>query len=102
MPCSARLPASFTTPTSAERNGSTRLPSLEVPSANSTTEVPEARRCTISAMASPACWRRVRSTNTVRCMRAVMPTSGHFATSRLATKATGVIDPITTMSTQET
>ena len=67
MPLSARAPASFTAPTSAERNGSTRLPSLEVPSANSTTEVPDASRLTISAMASPVWWRRARSTNTVRC-----------------------------------
>ena len=39
-PCAA---ASLTAPTSAERNGSTRLPSLDVPSANSTTDVPEAK-----------------------------------------------------------
>jgi hypothetical protein len=42
-----------TVPIKAERNGSTRLPSLDVPSANSTTGMPASSRFTISAMASP-------------------------------------------------
>ena len=33
---------------------------------------------------------------------AVGPTSGHLATSLLATKATGAIDPMTRMSAHET
>ncbi len=58
----------------------------DVPSANSTTDTPSARRLTISAMASPVCWRRERSTKTVRCSRAVVPTSGQLPTSALRHK----------------
>ena len=43
--------ASSTAPSNAERNGRTRLPSLDVPSANNTTETPLASRLTISLTA---------------------------------------------------
>ncbi len=92
----------LTAPSNAERNGSTRLPSLEVPSANSTTDVPPFSRLTISPTASAVWWRRLRSTNTVRCISAVTPISGQRRTSLLATKATGLSEPIATMSTHET
>ena len=46
-------------PISAERNSSTRLPSLDVPSPNSTTGSPPASRCAISAFTSAVFCRRV-------------------------------------------
>ena len=70
-------------------NGRTRLPSLEVPSANSTMVSPCARRVTISPAACPTAVRRVRSTNTDRCNRANDETNGQVPTSFLATNETG-------------
>src|SRR6188508_2892080 len=50
----ACVDASSTAPSNAERNGRTRLPSLEVPSAKRTTDTPSFSRLTMSATASPA------------------------------------------------
>ena len=82
-------------------NGSTRLPSLDVPSANSTMVSPCASRARISPAACPTAVRRVRSTNTVRCSRASEETNGQVPTSFLATNDTGATADSTGMSSHD-
>src|ERR1700716_1586916 len=64
------------------------MPSLEVPSANSTTAAPPSGR---------AC----RSMKIVRCNFASQPNTGQRATSLLATNTTGASADITHMSSQD-
>ena len=93
--------ASRAAPISAVRNGSTRLPSPAVPSPNSSTGSPSARRCAISAFTAPVLWRRSRSTNTERCSLASRPKNGQRAISLLATNTTGASAVMIEMSSQE-
>ena len=88
-------------PTSAERNGSTLLPSLDVPSAKSTMMSPFESRPATSSACAPVAWRRSRSTKTVRCVLARKPTTGQPATSFLAMKETGATPARIGMSSQE-
>ena len=82
-------------------NGSTLLPSLDVPSGNSTTRVrPAINRPRISSRASAAWLRRWRVTNTERCSRARVPKKGQLLTSDLATKESGITAEKITISIQ--
>ena len=82
--------------------GTTPLPSLEVPSANSTMWSPPASRLKISFALSPTSFRLLRSTNTERCSLASQFTNGQDATSCFATNDTGATAESTVMSSQET
>ena len=76
------------------------LPSLEVPSGNSTSASPAISRSRISSRASPVWLRRGGSTKTVRCSRARVPKNGQLFTSDLATKDSGITAEKITMSIQ--
>src|SRR5215210_6545798 len=89
-------------PTSDERKGRTRLPSLDVPSGKRTTTSPRTRRCAISAFALAVALRRARSRNTQRWSLAKAPTTGQPATSDFAIKDSGCSEPSTGMSSHET
>ena len=78
------------------------MPSLEVPSANSTTASPVKSRSPISLVAAPVRCRAWRSMKMVRCSFDRKPNTGQFATSLLATNTTGPSAEITQMSSQET
>ena len=99
---SASPPVGLAAAKSGVLNGTTELPSLEVPSANSTTWSPAWSRLRISLAFAVTSVRRVRSTNTEPCSLASQLTKGHDATSCLATKETGATAESTVMSSQET
>ena len=82
---------------SALRNGSTRLPSLEVPSGNRMRLSPAFSRASRSSRCLAWCG-AARSTKTVRCSFASKPKNGQLATSVLATKRAGMSEPSTVMS----
>src|SRR5680860_1194497 len=90
--------ALFAAANSAVRNGTTPLPSLEVPSANRTTWSPASSRLRISFALSPTSLRRLRSTKTERCSLASQLTNGQVETSCLATNDTGATADSTVMS----
>ena len=91
----------MTAPNSDVLKGNTRLPSLDVPSANKTTVSPCSSRAMIALAASPVAWRRVRSMKIERCRRAKAETKGQPPTSNLATNETGASADRTGMSSQD-
>ncbi|ODR95686.1 hypothetical protein AUC70_02010 [Methyloceanibacter stevinii] len=96
------LAGGFTAANSAERKGSTPLPSLDVPSAKNTTWSPASSRSRISFAFVPVCVRRSRSTKTERCSFASHFTKGQVETSCFATNETGATADNTVMSSQDT
>ncbi len=88
---------SCATPNRALRNGSTRVPSLLVPSGNSIRLSPVFSRCIIASRLLLVLFER-RSTKIVRCALARVLKNGQVATSALATKLPGIRPPSTSMS----
>ena len=103
MPRAPPAAACSTAPISAERNGSTRLPSLEVPSANSTTEIAAGQpRDDLVDRAGGLLPAAAVDEDRALQLGGDADQRPACATSLLATKATGVIEPIATMSAQDT
>jgi hypothetical protein len=96
------MSAVWAAPTSEERKGRSRLPSLVVPSANSTITSPFTSRWASASLTSAVALRRWRSMKTERWSVAIVPTTGQPSISDFAMKERGCSDPITGMSSQET
>jgi hypothetical protein len=74
---------------SADRNGSTRDPSVLVPSGNSTTGIPSRNASSIECRTRGVSLRCRRSTKIVPPSRASHPNNGHDRTSNFDTKMHG-------------
>ena len=83
-------------------NGSSRVPSVVVPSGNIATTSPLASASCASIVTRCVSWRRERSTNSVPTSRTRRPSSGQRASSDLATKRIGCTEFSTKMSSHET